>query len=238
VLGVGRTGEPKHADRPREAEHHLGGRRPDPPGDAGDQLVVQHFAIGGEQREPLVHDPALLAERPHVTIPAAPGEAAVLHERRRLGAAERHLREMPPRHVAHAEQTRPARIGLADHRGPDRGVLLGPARPRGRAVQHVAVNVIGPDVLERAGHGLRDLRGKVGLRIVGQPVILTVLVGELGLEKQLSARHHACAIAGSQRLPDAALEVVPPLIGRIDAPEARAERQLSDRSRLRAGSSA
>ena len=101
--------------------------------------------------------------------------------------------------------------------------------PRGRPVQHVAVDVIGAQVLERAGHRLGDLRGEVGVRVVGQPVVLAALVGELRLEEEIRARDHARAVGGGEPLTDAGLEVVPPLVGGVDAPEARPERELGER---------
>ena len=96
-------------------------------------------------------------------------------------------------------------------------------------MQHVAVDVVGPEVLERAGERLRDLRGEIGRGIVGQAVVLAVPVGELGLQEEVAARDHARAIGGGEPLTDAGLEVVPALVGGVDAAEARPERQLGQR---------
>ena len=155
--------------------------------------VAQHLGVGGEQREALVDDAALRAERAHVAVPAAAGVAAVLHERRRLGAADRHLLELPQRDVADAEQPRPAGVALA---------APSPARPRrprrssrrprrGRAARS-----------SRRGRS-RGARASwrttarpawpIGRGVVGQAVVLAVQVGELGLQEQLGARHHARA---------------------------------------------
>ena len=95
-------------------------------------------------------------------------------------------------------------------------------------MQHVAVDVVGPQVLERAGHRLRDLRGQVGRGVVGQPVVLAALVRELRLQEEIRARDHARAVGGGERLADSGLEVVPPLVGGVDAPEARPERELGE----------
>src|SRR3989442_1513959 len=79
----------------------------------------------------------------------------------------------------------------------------------GGPVQHVAVDVIGPQVLERTGHRLGDLRGKIGRRVVGQPVVLAALVSELRLQEEVRARDHARPVGGGEPLADAGLEVVP-----------------------------
>ena len=55
-------------------------------------------------------------------------------------------------------------------------------------MQHVAVDVVGSEVLERARDRLGDLRGEIGRGIVGQPVVLARLVGELRLEEEIRAR--------------------------------------------------
>jgi len=95
-------------------------------------------------------------------------------------------------------------------------------------VQHVAVDVVGPEVLERAGHRLGDLRGKVGRGVVGQPVVLAGLVGEFRLQEQIRARDQPRAVGGGEPLTDSALEVMPPLVGGVDAPEAHPERELGE----------
>ena len=181
MLGVGGAGQRQHPDRLREAEHDLGRRGLAPRGKAGDQRVAQHLRVGGEEREALVDDRSIPAERSNVAVPAEAGEAAVLDERRGLGAGADHLLEVPQPNVAHAEKSRAAGGALLHHRGPDLGVVLGPAGAGGGTVQHVAVDVVGPEVLERAGQRLGDLRGEVGRGVVGQPVVLAGLVGEFRL---------------------------------------------------------
>ena len=93
-------------------------------------------------------------------------------------------------------------------------------------MQHVAVDVVGPEVLERAGQRLRDLRRRgrpPGRRAGGGPARA---VGELGLQEQVRARDDARAVGGGERLPDAGLEVVLALVGGVDAAEARPQREL------------
>ncbi len=93
-------------------------------------------------------------------------------------------------------------------------------------VQHVAVDVVGAEVLQRAGHGLRDLSGEVGGGVVGQPLVLAALVGELCLQEEVRARDDPRAIGGGEPLAHAGLEVVPALIGGVDAAEACPEGEL------------
>src|SRR5438128_1721275 len=131
------------------------------------QPRAEHLRVGGEQGEALVDDPSLDAERSNIAVPAEASEAAVLHERGRFGAGGRHLLEVLQGDVAHAEEPRAASVPLLRHRGPDLGVVVGPAVAGRGPVEHVAVDVVGPEVLERAGHRLGDLRRKVGRRVVG-----------------------------------------------------------------------
>ena len=95
-------------------------------------------------------------------------------------------------------------------------------------MQHVAVDVVGTEVLQRAGHGLGHLSGKVGGGVVGQPVILAALVSKLRLQEEVRARDDPCAISGGKPLAHAGLEVVPALIGRVDPAEACPEGELGE----------
>jgi hypothetical protein len=92
-------------------------------------------------------------------------------------------------------------------------------------VQHVRVEVVRPEVLERARERLRNLVTDARLAIVGQPVILPVDEGELGLEKEALAAE----LAARERLlhgrADAGLVVVLALVGGVDADEAGGERE-------------
>ncbi len=195
-------------------------------GDAGNQRMAQDLRVRREQREPLVDDASLRAERPHGAVPSAAGEAAILDERGGLGAGGLHLLQVIQGHIADAEEPCAARIALLPHRQPDQSVVVGPGVARGGAVQHVAVDVVGLQVLERARHRLGHLRGHVGLGVVGKPVVLTIPVRELRLQKEIRARHQARAIGRGEALTDSRLEVVPPLIGGVDRPKAHPEREL------------
>ena len=98
----------------------------------------------------------------------------------------------------------------------------------GGPVQHVAVDVIGPEVLERAGQRLSDLGGKVGRGVVRQPVVLAALVGELRLEEKVRPRDDTGAVGSGESLTDSGLEVVSALVRRVNAPEAHPERELGE----------
>src|SRR5258708_6611430 len=85
------------------------------------------------------------------------------------------------------------RAAVRPPRGPHLGIVVGPVTGGGRTVQHVAVDVLGAEMLERAGHRLRDLGREIGRGIVGQPVVLAPLVCELRLQKELGTRDDARA---------------------------------------------
>ena len=68
-----------------------------------------------------------------------------------------HLLQVPQRNIAHPEQTRAAGIPLPPHRFPDFGVRIAPAVAGGRPVQHVAVDMISPEMFKRTGQRLCDL---------------------------------------------------------------------------------
>jgi len=91
--------------------------------------------------------------------------------------------------------------------------------------------VIGPEVLERAGHRLRHLRGQARRGIVRQPVILPGQIRELRLQEEIVTRDHARAIRRGQALPHAGLDVMAPLVGRVDTAKARAHGQLGEGGR-------
>jgi hypothetical protein len=97
--------------------------------------MAQHVRLGGEQREALVDDLSIHAERSNVTAPAGAGEAAVLDERGGLGVGGQHLLEVPEGDVAHAEGPGAAGITLLHHRDPDEGVVIGPAVAGGGPAQ-------------------------------------------------------------------------------------------------------
>jgi len=166
------------------------------------------------------------ANRP---IPALTREAAILHECRPLSAHRLQLEQMAQRDVADPEQSRVAGVALANHRRPRLGVLLAPAVAGRRPVEHVAVHVLGSKVLERAGHRLLDLGGQRRGRVVRQAVILTALIREFGLHEHVGARHDPRRDGRAERLADADLHVMPPLVRRVDAAESAAQRELGER---------
>ena len=90
-------------------------------------------------------------------------------------------------------------------------------------MQHVAIDVIRAKMLERTGQGLSDLNRKSRLGIVGQTMVLPALVSEFGLQENVGPRYQTRLISCCQALADPSLEIVPPLIGRINASKTRAE---------------
>ena len=53
-------------------------------------------------------------------------------------------------------------------------------------MEHEAVDVVGPEVLERARERLADLGREIGRGVVGQPVVLPALVRELRLQEEIA----------------------------------------------------
>jgi hypothetical protein len=48
-------------------------------------------------------------------------------------------------------------------------------------MQQIAVDVVGSKMLKRTGQRLGQLRGEARFGVVGQPMILTILIGEFRL---------------------------------------------------------
>src|SRR5471030_201543 len=105
MMGVGGASERQHADCPSKGEHNLGRRGVGLGGKARDGGMAQYVGICGEKREPLIGDLLLLAEKPHVAVPAETGVAAVLDKRRSHGVDCRHLLKLSQSNVAHPEKT-------------------------------------------------------------------------------------------------------------------------------------
>lgn len=93
-------------------------------------------------------------------------------------------------------------------------------------MQYVAVDVVCPQMFERTGHRLSNLKGDAGRRIVRQPLVLTALIREFRLQKEIPAACHSCAIGSGKPLANSGLEVMPSLIGCVDAPKSHANGKL------------
>src|SRR5580704_9018199 len=100
----------------------------------------------------------------------------------------------------------------------------------GGAVQHEAVDVIRSQMFERTGHGLGDLGGEIGLGVVRQTMILTVAVGEFRLKEKIRPSDNAGVVRSGESFADSGFEVMPPLVGGVDAAEAGLERELNQGS--------
>ena len=106
------------------------------------------------------------------------------------------------------------------HRPPGLPVGRGQAEPLRGAVQHVGVDDLGAQVLERAGERLLDLDARWARRdrrAGGDPAPPE---GELGLQEQVVPRHQAARDRRRDGLADRGLVVVAALVGGVDAAEA------------------
>src|SRR5208282_459226 len=127
---------------------------------------------------------------------------------------------MPQRNIAHSQQARAASVALLPHCFPNFTVGIAPAISRGRAVQHEAIDVVGTEMFERTGQRLRNLHRKAGRGIVGKAMVLTGSVCEFRLQKKIGAFDYSGVIGGGQSLTDSLFEIMPTLVGGIDAPKA------------------
>ncbi len=232
MRGVLGAGQRLHAHLEREAEDHLRRRPPQAPDNLRERGRAQMRDVRGEQGEALVDDAALAAEGADLGVPAVPGEAAVLHEGRRCRRALAEKLELVEIHIAHADEARLARRVERFHGGPDREVgHVEPDAARG-PVQHVGVDALHAQMLQRAGEGLAHLGRVVRAGVIGQPVILAAHRRELGLDEELVARHEAVGDGGLDGRAHPRLVVVAPLIGGVDATEARLQREPRQPRRL------
>src|SRR5258708_32251232 len=84
-------------------------------------------------------------------------------------------------------------------------------------------------MFERTGHRLSNLIGQTGRGIVRQPVVLTALMSEFRLQKKICSRYYPGAIRGGQPPSYSGFEVMPSLVGCVDAPKAHAKREFGER---------
>jgi len=214
VRRIGRAGQRHHADLLRKSEHDL--RRVHPVLRRERVQALDDVAVRREQREALVDEPVLAADRPHLGIPAGPRVAAVLDIRRAHAREVEELAQLGGGHVRDAERADRELL----HRAPGLAVIASQAIALRRAVQHVAIEPRHAEVLERARVRLHDLISDRRLRVVGKPMVLPVAERELGLDEQLVARDSGA----SDRVADTLLEVVLALVGGVDRAKARCER--------------
>src|SRR5579872_5061045 len=132
------------------------------------------------------------------------------------------------RHIAYAEESGMPGIAFLPHRLPNLSVRIAPLVAGSRPMQHEAVDVVCAEMLQRTDYRLRDLSRERRRWIVRQAMILPALVSEFGLQKEIRARHHARTIGSSEPFADSGLEVMPPLVGRVDRPKPRAQREFRE----------
>src|ERR1019366_499048 len=223
MLDVRRSGQRKHAHLVREAEDDLRGGLPDAGGEAEKSGMLELPAVGGEQGKALVHDPLRAAEGTNCAVPPEAREAAVLDECRRDDRVRPQLLELVQSNVADSEESRSSgRLQLL-HRPPHFTVARGETAAARGSVKNVRIDRIDLQMLERASEGLANLTGRNRARIVRQAVVLSAGVGELGLKEHLVAPYDSFGYGLLHRGADSGLEVVAPLVRRVNAPEARFE---------------
>ena len=193
-------------------------------GDLAQGRRLELASVGREQRKPLVDDAVVATQRTHAAVPARAGVTSVLNERDGNRRDPDQARELIERDVADAEQAHATVAHQRFHRGPHLAIGLAQPAARGGAMQHVRIDGARLQVLERTLEGLPNLGREVRSWIVGEPVILPVDEGELGLEEQRLAGAAAGRHELLHGLSHRGLQVVPALIGGVDGAEARAER--------------
>src|SRR5271169_5563233 len=181
MLGVRSAGQREYSHAACEAKHNLGRSRVGARSELHEPSIMQHFYVCREQRETLIADLSFLAKQTHIPIPFQASEAAVLHERRPVGVGGHHLLKVLEGNVAYAKKTGSASVTLVAHCFPDLAVSVAPTQGRCGPMQHIAVDVVGSEMLKRTGQRLSHLKGEAGFRIIGQPMILTILIGEFRL---------------------------------------------------------
>ena len=228
VIGAGGAGKRQDADLAREGEDNLGRRRVDLRGEPCSPRMTQDLNICRQQREALVDDLSLAAESADFAVPAANGVASILDKRRWFSMGPGHLLQLSERNVADAEKARVSGVTFFDHGLPGFKIGGGPVGAGSGAVENKTVHVVRAQMLKRTGQGLRDLNGKLGRGIVGQTMVLTFLVGELGLKKKIGTRDEARGIGGRQTLSHPGFKVMLALVGCIDGAEAGADGEFSE----------
>ena len=223
MRGIRRSGQRQHPDLLSEAEDDLRGRFPDAGNEAEKGGMLKLPAVGGEQGKALVHDALLAAEVTNRPVPPEAREAAVLDERGRYGRVRPQVLDLVQGDVADADESGSSGGLQLLHRPPHLTVARGePAAARG-SVKDVRIDRIDLQVLERAREGLAHLSGRGRVRVVREAMILAAGVCELGLKEHVLASHDSARDGLPHRGADTGLEVVAPLVRRVDAAEARLE---------------
>src|SRR5262249_28630629 len=115
------------------------------------------------------------------------------------------------------------RIAFLTHGLPDFRIGFAPAIARCRAMKNVAVDVIGAEMLERAGHRLHHLLCQWRAGIVRKAVVLARNIGELRLKEKIVASDGAIAINRSEGFTDPGFVIVATLVGGVDGTKAGAD---------------
>ena len=94
-------------------------------------------------------------------------------------------------------------------------------------MEKITIDIAGLEVVERIFHRLRDLFRKRRIRIVRQPMVLAIARGELGLDKEAGAGHHAFGDCDGEGFAYGGFEIVFPLIRGVDGAKTRFDREVS-----------
>ena len=175
-------------------------------------------------------NPIRLAEFPHFTIPAPHGVTSILNE---VGQDLGHLTKgfkLFERDITDPEQASPATFLNRFYRSP--GIPIGRRQPLAYAgtVQDQGIDDIRPEVPERTGERLLDLRRDRSVGVVRKPVVLPRAERELGLQEEFIARDNAFFHGSGDGPTDRRLVVMASLVGGVDSskplPEGQAGQSL------------
>ncbi len=137
MVGVGSTRQRNHADLDREPENQLWDGSTVACRDPRNFPRRQYFAVGGQQREPLVDDSVGFTEFPNLTIPTQLGEASVLHKARLNPRAIAQYSELIESNIADTKQPSPTAIAYGFHRPPRGPIVRSQSHRIYRTVQQI-----------------------------------------------------------------------------------------------------
>ena len=95
-------------------------------------------------------------------------------------------------------------------------------------MQHVAIDGLDAEMLERAGHRLRDLPRQWRPRVVRQAMVLPALIGELRLHEDVFSAQRPSLQLSPQRASDRGFPVMPTLVRCVNPAKPRPERLPND----------
>ena len=148
-----------------------------------DVRVPENVRIRRQQRETLIHNSVVPADRSHVAIPAAIRKAAVLYSHRFDVRFVDQGRQLQSVHIADPNHARTAGVVDRLNCAPDFPILGAQAGMGIRTMEEIRIDTIGFQILQRRFERLIDLRCETRSRIVGNPLIMAVQRCEFCLQK-------------------------------------------------------